>query len=434
MLIKTKTNNEQKYVKISEPSLDEFLNSAFVKFSIPPVNEGIRVYDETGTEVDADVFAEVAQLPNAGVFTIQFDNGSQGNASSASPPVQTNSALALSSSTSSDDTIILDLDSGPSRKRQKVNQDAKQVVESALTKKPGGDRITKEYNRTKGLTDSSRRQMVNILAADMTETYGEMSIRPNKCKKIEQDFILQFGEDVAAKFLERWPTTFKKRVIQQSKALPSSGDLEDLIYCAKVTSNEEEMDNDIIASGWDSDLSSIILLHLIPPTAQGQKRPGKVSASQAEKHLVVFKKSGTSIQEYIDIINSTTQPYLLAVGMKRSAIHEFFIVLDKQVIPCNSTTSLGAFDELVKAHFVFGTHTIRCSTTCTRGVKIHQIHGSVQTLIFEPRFGSYRGFPRFPILQRNREREMLSDITLSGYGRTLTLRTVTEHNTADVTH
>lgn len=46
-----------------------------------------------------------------------------------------------------------------------------------------------------------------------------------------------------------------------------------------------------MCAGWDSDLSSIILLlHLIPPTAQGRKRPGKVSASQAEKHLVVFKK------------------------------------------------------------------------------------------------------------------------------------------------
>lgn len=47
-----------------------------------------------------------------------------------------------------------------------------QLVQSALTKKPGGDRIVKEYNRTKGLTDSSRRQMVNILTADMTETHG----------------------------------------------------------------------------------------------------------------------------------------------------------------------------------------------------------------------------------------------------------------------
>ncbi|KAM8751483.1 uncharacterized protein AB9X84_013033 [Acanthopagrus schlegelii] len=172
----------------------------------------------------------------------------------------------------------------------------------------------------------------------------------------EQDFILLFGENVAAKFLERWPTTFKQKVIQQCKALPTLSELEELIHSAEATSYEEEMDDYPLDSGWDSDLSSIILLlHLIPPSAQGWKRPGKVSASQAEKHLVVFKKSGTSIQEHVDAINSTTQPYLLAIGMKRSAINEFFIVLDKQVIPCKSTSSLGAFDELFKAHFVFGT-------------------------------------------------------------------------------
>ena len=118
--------------------------------------------------------------------------------------------------------VILDEDYSPSRKRQKYDQDAKrvnwcvkcllwqlplgiahfwfdfpvyllsvlqdyfifseyclvfysvvsQLVESALAKKPGGDSIVEEYNRTKGLTDSSRRQMVNILAADMTETHG----------------------------------------------------------------------------------------------------------------------------------------------------------------------------------------------------------------------------------------------------------------------
>lgn len=47
-----------------------------------------------------------------------------------------------------------------------------QVVELALTQKAGGDRITKEYHRTKSLTDSSRRQMINILVADMTEKHG----------------------------------------------------------------------------------------------------------------------------------------------------------------------------------------------------------------------------------------------------------------------
>lgn len=43
------------------------------------------------------------------------------------------------------------------------------MVELALTKRSGGDHVIKEYNRTKTLSDSSRRQMVNILVADMTE-------------------------------------------------------------------------------------------------------------------------------------------------------------------------------------------------------------------------------------------------------------------------
>ncbi|XP_037646046.1 uncharacterized protein LOC119500412 [Sebastes umbrosus] len=170
-------------------------SDAFLKFSIPPVTKGIRVYDETGTEVDTDVFEEVAQQPNAGVFTITFDNDSQGTSSSgssegttssASPllDVVTNSVLDLSGcrpddtvilkfvSCDSDDTVILDDDYSPSRKRQKEDQDAKRLVESALAKKPDGDSIVKEYNWTKGLTDSSRRQMINILAAEMTETHG----------------------------------------------------------------------------------------------------------------------------------------------------------------------------------------------------------------------------------------------------------------------
>lgn len=47
-----------------------------------------------------------------------------------------------------------------------------QVVELALTR-PRGDCITKEYRCTKSLTDSSRRLMINILVADMTEKHGQ---------------------------------------------------------------------------------------------------------------------------------------------------------------------------------------------------------------------------------------------------------------------
>ena len=38
--------------------------------------------------------------------------------------------------------------------------------------------------------------------------------------------------------------------------------------------------------GWDSDMSAILLLlHLLPPSSQGRKRPGKMSAYQAVDQL-----------------------------------------------------------------------------------------------------------------------------------------------------
>lgn len=46
------------------------------------------------------------------------------------------------------------------------------LVESILVQKPGGEHVINEYNRTKTLGDETRRKMVNILAADMTEKNG----------------------------------------------------------------------------------------------------------------------------------------------------------------------------------------------------------------------------------------------------------------------
>ncbi|KAI5094550.1 hypothetical protein C0J45_16274 [Silurus meridionalis] len=46
--------------------------------------------------------------------------------------------------------------------------------------------------------------------------------------------------------------------------------------------------------GWDSDMSAILLLlHLLPPSAQGRKRPGKLSAFQAVDQLIRFQKDLT---------------------------------------------------------------------------------------------------------------------------------------------
>ncbi|KAJ8403220.1 hypothetical protein AAFF_G00354370 [Aldrovandia affinis] len=200
---------------------------------------------------------------------------------------------------------------------------------------------------------------------------------------VEQDFVLMFGEGVSGKLLEKWPTAYKKKIIQECRKLPSTSELEELLLTADPPEDSTERDADF---GWDSDLSSVfLLLHLIPPSAQGRRKPGKVSASQAEKHLVVFKKSGTSIQEHLDAITTSSQPYLLAVGARKNAVHQFFIVLDKNAIPCRSTSCLGAFDELFKAHFVFGT---------SYNPMLRNMYTFIQTTVYNIDVGKVKESPR----------------------------------------
>ncbi|XP_067257300.1 uncharacterized protein [Chanodichthys erythropterus] len=267
---------------------------------------------------------------------------------------------------------------------------------------PGGDSIIREYQKTKSLTDSTRRKMIRILTADMTERHstsppkhiremyaqGIVSLFPNlrdpytKNGYIEQDFVLMFGEKTSAKFLERWPTTFMQKVIQQSKGLHFSQGLQDLIDAAESAVKEDQTDD----AGWDSDLASVLLLlHLIPPSPQGRKRPGKMSAHQAERNLIVFKKAGTNIQEHLNAIDECTQPYLLAMGTNKNNIHVYYIILDKQAIPCKSVSGLGAFDELFKAHFVFG---------ASYSKVLHNMYTFVQTTIFQIDIGKVKESPR----------------------------------------
>ncbi|KAK7896384.1 hypothetical protein WMY93_021709 [Mugilogobius chulae] len=123
---------------------------------------------------------------------------------------------------------------------------------------------------------------------------------------IEQDFRLMFGDATSAKFLEKWPKDYKQKVLKQSRCLPQTR--------------------------WDGDISSILLLiHLLPPP-HGHKRPG-LSARQACDHLVKFLQTGTSIQDHLDSVKESHQPYLLACGNTKRVIHNYFIVIDKHAMP-----------------------------------------------------------------------------------------------------
>lgn len=49
---------------------------------------------------------------------------------------------------------------------------ANRIVRDALEKKSGGEEVLEEYQKTKTLKHSTRRQLVNIVVSHMTEIHG----------------------------------------------------------------------------------------------------------------------------------------------------------------------------------------------------------------------------------------------------------------------
>lgn len=127
--------------------------AAFAKFGVPAVTKGVKVFDSSGTELDDDIFEDIVTDPSTGVLTIKYEKGLETAAAEVSPEL---SQLSWPHSSDSQGTVILS--DSPFRKRQKLDAEAKQLVESILTSKPGGERIINEYNRTKSLVSETRRK------------------------------------------------------------------------------------------------------------------------------------------------------------------------------------------------------------------------------------------------------------------------------------
>jgi len=96
-------------------------------------------------------------------------------------------------------------------------------------------------------------------------------------------------------------------------------------------------------------------------------------------------QSGTNIEEHLRNITASAQPYLLAVGPQKKSVHQFYIILDQHAIPCKSTSSLGAFDELFKSHFVFGT---------SYNTMLHNMYTFIQTTVYNIDVGKVKESPR----------------------------------------
>ncbi|XP_057199231.1 uncharacterized protein LOC130559909 [Triplophysa rosa] len=164
-----------------------------------------------------------------------------------------------------------------------------------------------------------------------------------------------FGLETASRFLEKWNTSFKENVIKEAKTLNPSAFLLQILKFAEK--NNGDINNE--AKKWDSDIASLLLLlHLLAPQPSGRKRADKISVRDAVNRLLKFEKvldffltmSCRSLEDHLSEVEDR-QPYLLATGQTKADELKFYIVVDKNLIPCQASTSLGAFDELFK---VFG--------------------------------------------------------------------------------
>ncbi|XP_023806851.1 uncharacterized protein LOC111946778 [Oryzias latipes] len=161
---------------------------------------------------------------------------------------------------------------------------------------------------------------------------------------VNQDFILLFNDEVSNRLLQQWDPIFRCNVIKEAKQLTSTPELRQLLHSAESPQGSDE------TMTHDAEMASLLLLLYLPPPPGGPKYP-KISASDAVKK-VDFLKSCCSLEEHLQNQHNH-QPYLLAVGREKRNIDRFYISIDNHLIPCQANRSLGAFDELFKAHCVF---------------------------------------------------------------------------------
>ncbi|XP_056266178.1 uncharacterized protein LOC130190671 isoform X2 [Pseudoliparis swirei] len=173
--------------------------------------------------------------------------------------------------------------------------------------------------------DLSGQRQRGILSSEVMDRSTKKVSDSETAKELNQDFTLPFGAETASKMLEKWDTAFKPTVIKEAKHLTPTTELCQLLTAA------ENLPEDDHTAGW--------------------KRI-KISPSDAVGKMLHCHKSCCSISEHL-LGREAKQPYILAVGRNKNRVDAFSIVVDKRLIPCQATSSLGAFDELFKSHYVF---------------------------------------------------------------------------------
>lgn len=180
MLIKAQFRNQKKFIKIPEACFDIFIEEVKEKFSIPE-DVAVTVTDETGTEVDKDVFPDLATTSGL-IFVINDEMRGDGPSTPRSSVSLDTDTVSVTSKSSEDSDWF-----SPKRFRQDEDEasqssQARDLIKQILQKRPGGANVLKEYEDTGTISDEMRKVMVNILVAHMTETEGRVPHRITKQK------------------------------------------------------------------------------------------------------------------------------------------------------------------------------------------------------------------------------------------------------------
>ncbi|XP_073719479.1 uncharacterized protein [Misgurnus anguillicaudatus] len=508
MLFKVLYEGKKKLIKVDGADYTSLMTEVKRKFSIS--DKDLILQDDTGVEVDEDVFTDLLEERSDNILWKVVDKDSECPVLDSSCSSQTDT-LSLSSET--DDSA------GPSSKRPRFDEafEAKQYIRGILEENAGGPAILAQYSEQGKFTDSTRRHLVNIVVAHITGKEGRVPSKETKtrcalgivtlfpslkdpysrtgyehfydpksnqgyiswrlktvsrqsghhskqgarssgtsdsdgsggptarretlnhsvlqlegdqCKEaisfmnhcaerdqifekmkatfkhrqqlihdaeksntvlsvfprfldtkglILQDFDIKFGTETASRLLEQWDS-LKPKIIAEAKTLTSTLHLNSLISAAECKGQDDSE-----CQGWDSDMSSVLLLaYLLPPSAGGRNKSTKISIREAVDHILQFHKSCRSLAEHIKKTEGL-QPHLLAVGSAKNVIHDFYVVLDGKLLPCQAKSSLSAFDELFKAYFVFGVSYPHC---------LNAMYTFIQTTIYKIDVGTVRETPR----------------------------------------
>ncbi|KAI4832135.1 hypothetical protein KUCAC02_015112 [Chaenocephalus aceratus] len=260
--VRVKYKDHQKYICYEgQLTFKSFLDCVAKQFDIPTLD--LKVFDVTKTEVDEEVFEFLIQKQDLGVLEICL-------------PQDPNEEYAKG---------ITSLFPNLADPRSKFGFEHYYNVEDG-----SGYLAWRLKFVQKGASEGQKKTLRQSLTGGPKADRGPfteancLTTESLCCEAIiEQDFNLLFGDITSAKFLEKWPTVYKKKVLDQTRGLTQTGDLQDLVQNAGSTTEVE--------NGWDSDMSSLmVFVHLLPPSTQGRKRPGKLSARQASEHLVKFLK------------------------------------------------------------------------------------------------------------------------------------------------